>query len=385
MKTACEKRTLEFQRRMAAAGVDIAIIQDTDSVFYLSAFRDYLGMSFGRPTLMAAPATGACAIITPGLEAEMARKMTWIHDILEWSDGVDGEWRKCLLDVLKPGKRKKIGLEINKTHPLVSAFVREEFRDAEIVEISGILSDMRMIKTPDEIRLMRQAGQVSTAMCRGGKEAIAEGVPEYEIALAVIAAGSRKAAALLEQDEPGGLFSPMIHHLQPLQSGGPDLSMAHRRPTLRRLCRGESVYMCFCEMNNFKGVKLGFDRQYWVGETSDEEARLYEIAIKAQTAALGMIRPGVRAEDVHHAAARVYQEEGFGFCYRTGRSVGFSLIEKPELKSGDKTVLKPGMTFAVDGAVSVPGKAAARVGDSVVVTDKGFDFLTPFPKHLQAV
>jgi Xaa-Pro aminopeptidase len=138
-------------------------------------------------------------------------------------------------------------------------------------------------------------------------------------------------------------------------------------------------------MNNFKGVKLGFDRQYWVGEVPDEEARLYEIALKAQAAALHMIRPGAVAEDVHFAAAKVYQEEGFGLCYRTGRSVGFSLIEKPELKVGDQTVLQPGMTFAVDGAVSIPEKAAARVGDSIVVTDDGFDYLTPFPKDLQVL
>ena len=81
--------------------------------------------------------------------------------------------------------------------------------------------------------------------------------------------------------------------------------------------------MCFCEMNNFKGFKLGFDLQYWVGQVSKEEARLYEIAIGAQAAALNMIHPGVIAEDVHMAAARIYQDAGCGLCYRTGRSVGF--------------------------------------------------------------
>ena len=161
--------------------------------------------------------------------------------------------------------------------------------------------------------------------------------------------------------------------------------MVHRRPTVRRVKRGESVYMCFCEMNNFKGIKLGFDRQYWVGEVPDEEARLYEIALSAQAAALEMLRPGVIAEDVHMAAARVYEEAGFGFCYRTGRSVGYSLVEAPELKVGDRTPLKAGMTFAVDGAVSIPGKAAARVGDSILVTEEGYEYLTPYPKELQVV
>ena len=279
----------------------------------------------------------------------------------------------------------KIGIEKQKTHPVITEFLKKEYPDVEVVDISNILSDMRMVKTSEEIETMRQAGQVSVAMCRGGKEAIAEGVPEYEVALAVIAAGTRKAAEFLTDIGSERLFSPMIHNLQVLQSGGPDLSMVHRRPTVRRVKRGESVYMCFCEMNNFKGFKLGFDRQYWVGEVSKEEAKLYEIALKAQAAALDMIHPGVIAEDVHMAAARVYQEAGFGLCYRTGRSVGFSLIEKPELKIDDKTPLQTGMTFAVDGAVSIPEKTAARVGDSIVVTENGYDYLTPFPKNLQVL
>ena len=61
------------------------------------------------------------------------------------------------------------------------------------------------------------------------------------------------------------------------------------------------------------------------------------------------------------------------------------MIEKPELKIGDKTLLRSGMTFAVDGAVSIPEKAAARVGDSIVVTENGYDYLTPFPKDLQVL
>jgi len=385
MNKAFQKRTNVFQSRLVEAGVDVGIIFDADNIYYLSAFWGYLGMQFGRPTLLVIPNEEKCSIITPSLEAEMAHKMTWIEDIKEWSDGVDGEWRACLNTILKDKKKIKIGIEKQKTHPVITEFLKKEYPDIEVVDISNILSDMRMVKTPEEIETMHQAGQVSVAMCQGGKEAIAEGVPEYEVALAVIAAGTRKAAEFLTDVGSERLFSPMIHNLQVLQSGGPDLSMVHRRPTVRRVKRGESVYMCFCEMNNFKGFKLGFDRQYWVGQVSEEETRLYEIALKAQAAALNMIRPGVIAEDVHMAAARVYQEAGFGLCYRTGRSVGFSLIEKPELKLGDKTPLQAGMTFAVDGAAAIPEKAAARVGDSIVVTENGYDYLTPFPKNLQVL
>lgn len=385
MHSAFQKRTAEFQRRLADDRVEVALIYDPDNLYYLSAYWGFLGMQFGRPTLMVVPGSGDCAIITPGLEAEMARKLTWVADVQEWMDGTDGEWVTCLHRALDGKGKLRVGIEKYKLHPVILDCLKSEFQQHEFVDISPLLADMRMVKTPEEIEIMRQAGQVSIAMCQGGLEAIAEGVPEYEIALAVIAAGTRKAAEFMTDQGPERLFSPMIYNLQVLQSGGPDLSMVHRRPTLRRVQRGESVYMCFCEMNNFKGVKLGFDRQYWVGSVADEEAALYEITLNAQKAALDAIRPDVPAEAVHAAAAEVYREAGFGLCYRTGRAVGFSLIEQPELKAGDKTPLRAGMCFSVDAAVSIPEKSATRVGDSVVVTETGYDYLTPFPKELRVL
>jgi Xaa-Pro aminopeptidase len=174
----------------------------------------------------------------------------------------------------------------------------------------------------------------------------------------------------------------MIHNLQILQTG-PDLAMVHRRPTIRRIVNGDPVYMCFCPFTLFKQIKLGFDREYFVAKVSDEHARIYEITLKAQAAALEMIRPGVRAEEVHFASLEVYQSEGFGICYRTGRGVGHSYLERPEFKEGDRTILQAGMTFAVDGGITIEGEFGARVGDSIVVTDDGFEYLTPYPKELR--
>jgi Xaa-Pro aminopeptidase len=206
-------------------------------------------------------------------------------------------------------------------------------------------------------------------------------VPEYEVTLASIDAGTKKAAELIE---PGAseFDSPMIYNLQILQSGR-DTCMVHRRPTVRRLREGDPIYLCYCELARFRGYSLGFDREYFVRSATDEQTRLYELTLKAQGAALATMKPGAIAEDVHRAADAVYQDAGFSPTYRTGRGVGCSIIERPELKIGDRTPLQPGMTFAVDGGLTVPGSFGARVGDSVVVTETGFECLTPYPKQLR--
>ena len=197
-----------------------------------------------------------------------------------------------------------------------------------------------------------------------------------------MAAGTRKAAELLDRENASELYSPVIHNLQVLQSG-PDLSMVHRRPTRRRMQNGDPVYLCFCPFTLFKQIKLGFDRQYFVGQVSDRHAAIYATALEAQAAALETIRPGIPAEEVHRAALEVYQSAGFDICYRTGRGVGYSFLEQPEFKQGDKTLLQAGMTFAVDGGITIAEQFGARVGDSIVVTENGFEYLTPFPKNLK--
>ena len=62
-----------------------------------------------------------------------------------------------------------------------------------------------------------------------------------------------------------------------------------------------------------------------------------------------------------------------------------SYLEAPELKAGDRTLLRPGMTFAVDGGISIDGECAGRIGDSVVVTESGCDYLTDYPRELSVV
>jgi len=379
-------RTLELQRRLADRDVEAALLTDPDTIYYLSGYWGYLGIEFGRPTLLFVPRSGECAVITPAMEDEMSRTMTWIADVRPWSDGAAGEWRTPLRTLLERCGRGTLGIERWRTPALIGGYLNEEFGRLELTDVSPIMAEMRMIKSAEEIEIMRQAGQVAVAMAEAARSAIVEGVPEYEVALAVIAGGTRKAAELLSAGPPhqgaaARLFSPTIHNLQILQSGH-DTAMVHRRSTLRRLEKGDPIYLCFCGIANFKQYKLGFDREYFVGRVSDEQARIYESAVQAQTAALEAIRPGVAAEEVHGAADAVYREAGFASAYRTGRSIGCSNLESPELKSGERTLLAPGMTFAVDGGITLPGRFGARVGDSIVVTETGFECLTPYPREL---
>ncbi len=384
MSNIFEERTTKLQERMEEGKIDFIILTDPDSIYYVSGFCGDLGMDFGRPMMVVIPKTGPTTIITPELEALMVKAMVSIEDIQAWMDGVDGEWRRLLSNLFKGHKKLNIGIEWLKTPKLVSEWLLNELSNAEFIDVTGILGKMRVIKSPEEIEVARQAGQVAIAMADAAAGIIAEGVPEYEVALAVIAGGTRKAAEFLREDGLDLFYSPTIHNLQVINSGT-DTCICHRRNSVRRIQKGDPVYLCFCSIAQFKQFKLGFDREWFVGKVTEEHARIYEISIKAQKAGLDMIRPGVIAEDVHKEVNEVYRVNGLEAGYRSGRGIGYSFCENPEFKEGDNTPLEEGMTLCLDGGITIPGEFGARVGDSFVVTKTGHEILTPYPKDLDSL
>ncbi len=373
-------RTAALQRKMAANDIDMAIFTDESSIAYLAGFWGYLSVEFGRPSMLLVWPDKPPAIITPLMESEMVEAMTWVKDIHTWEDFGPNSWQNVLTAALGPNPTR-VGVEINLMPAIVRNWMDDALANAGVTDIAPILGEMRMIKSPEEIKVMKQAGAIAGDMMAAAEGALAAGVPEYEAALAVINAGTRKAAGFLTGKGWEAFVSPMIHNLQIMQSGK-DTSMVHRRASVKKLEKFDPVYFCFCNMAQFKLYKLGFDRMFFVEDVSDEAALVQQAALDAQQAAISAIKPGVTAESVAEAANVIYRDRGYETGYRTGRSIGMSYLEAPELKAGDKTILQPGMTFAVDGGISVDGALGGRIGDSIVVTDTGFDYLTDYRRDI---
>lgn len=374
------KRTRALQDRMKKEGIDVALFTDEASIAYLAGFWGYLSIEFGRPTFLLVRPDEEPAVVTPLMETEMVSRMTWISRINSWEDSGTRRWENVLLETI--GKvAGELWIEQQSIPTIVRNFLDRNYPAARLRDISPILGEMRMIKSPFEIDVMKQAGQVAGAMMTAAHGALKEGAPEYEAALAVINAGTRKAAGFLTDKGWEAFVSPLIHNLQIMQSGR-DTSMVHRRASVKKLMRGDPVYFCFCNMAQFKQYKLGFDRMFFVNEAGDEAIEVQQAAIDAQQAALKAVRAGVTAETVALAANDAYQAAGYSTSYRTGRSIGVAYLEAPELKTGDKTVLRAGMTFAVDGGISVDGKFGGRIGNSIVVTETGFEYLTDYPREV---
>ena len=373
-----EARQARLREKMDVANIDVAIITDDDNVYYLCGYYDYLHMDFGRPTLLVIERDGDTLLITPSIDLVMAEQSARVDRIAAWNDGAGEEWRAELPNVL----RGNVSIEPDHMPPVVRSYIDNKI-DA-VGSITRILSEMRMIKSDEELKLARHAGEVATAMMETGRDAIADGVMEYEVALSISAAGTRKAAELLRLHYADADMSPNTHFLQIMASGS-EVRKTHHRASTRVMRAGEPVFLCFCGMTNFHRFKLGFDRTFWIESINDPtQADIYKVAVESQAAALDALRPGVTAESVHAAYAKVIQKAGYDYPFRCGRATGFSYLEKPQLVTGDETILQPGMVLAVDGSVTT-ASFRAQVGDSFIINDTGYEQITVHPKNLDDV
>ena len=378
------KKNLENLRKsLQKNNIDIAIISDDDSLYYFTGYFDYLHMSFGRPTLLLVPKDSDSVLITPLIDVHLVSKNCPVDKIITWNDGVGDEWREHLPKYIK--KNLNIGIEKFKISTLVLNYISSLTEEKFLSNITPTLDSIRMIKTKEELKIAKSAGKVAEAMMNAGKEAIGDNVPEYEVALATSQAGTRKAAEILKSEFDDSNMSPLIHFLQ-IMASGRDLPKTHHRASTKIIREGDPVFLCFCGMTNFHKFKLGFDRTFWVKEIRDKsQIKTYETAVQSQKAALSVLGPGVKAEDVHAAYADAIQSAGYPYpTFRCGRATGFSMLEEPQLVSGNTTILQPGMVFAVDGSANEE-TFRAQVGDSFIITENGYDQITNFSKKIEDV
>ena len=372
----------KLRSKMNENDIELAVITDDDNLYYFTGYHDFLHMDFNRPTILLVPKDEQSILITPLLDVLLVPEDTPVDKIETWNDGIGEEWRECLPKII--GKYKKIFFERYKINATVSNYLAEIISGKIMGNITPIIDNIRMIKSDEELQIARHAGEVAMAMMDGAKSVIAHNVPEFEIALAQSEAGTRKAAELLKSHYPNSPnMSPNIHFLAAISSGK-DLPKTHHRASTKLVKKGDPIFCCYCGSTNFHRFKLGFDRVFWVEEIQQkEQIKAFEVAVKSQKAALDVLGPGVTAEEVHAAYADTVQSEGYPYpTFRCGRGTGFSFLEEPQLVVGNKTVLQPGMVFAVDGGASAKD-FRSQVGDSFIITEDGHEQITHHSKAIE--
>jgi len=342
------------------------LITSPSNLFYLSGFR--AEGSFGLVTQREA------RIFVPELLCEQAKETVRNFEVMGFRD-------KLLEKVgrfLAGEKIKRLGFEAGGVSLKRYKEMERTFRRVRLVPLDGLVEEMRIVKTEEEVVLIRKSAQICVAAFRFIKRRIRIGMKERIIACQLEYFMKKRKA-----EKPS--FDIIV------ASGG-NTAYPHYQTGEREIRPGDCllidmgcVYKGYCSdltRSLFLDIITHSHRE-GLRATSSFEFRgkykkIYEAVRKAQRAAIEKVRPGVKCSSIDSAARKVIARAGLGdyFIHRTGHGVGLDVHELPWVEGNSKQVLRPGMVLTIEPGVYIPGFGGVRIEDMVLVTKEGCEVLT---------
>ena len=227
---------------------------------------------------------------------------------------------------------------------------------------STVLRELRMVKDPDEIALLRLAAQAADRVVAQIAAGRLVGRTEADVAREV-------RARLIAQGHEAAHYA--------IVASGPNSASPHHDASDRVIQAGEPIVLDIG--GTLSGYGSDITRTLWVtgGDVTkgpDERFRhLFGVLHGAQVAATRAVRPGVACEAIDRAARAPIEAEGYGeaFFHRTGHGIGLEGHEDPYLVAGNDLPLQTGMAFSVEPGIYLPGVYGARIEDIVVCGEDG--------------
>jgi len=238
-------------------------------------------------------------------------------------------------------------------------------------DITPLIDGMRLIKSAEEIEILRRNGKISAEAVKQAILATRPGVFEYQIEAAAM-------HVILKSGAKGAAYPPIV-------GSGPNSCIWHYNENSRKVVGGDVVLMDFGADLDY--LCMDITRTWPVsGKFSPEQREVYQIVLAVQKACIEAYRPGVISEDVQKHVADVMKQKRINpreLRGGIGHYVGMCVHDV-----GPRGVpLKMGMVFAIEPALYYPDKnIGIRIEDTVLITKDGCEVLTKgVPKELEEI
>lgn len=362
------KKYESIQKFLQQNEVELAFISTPDNVFYVSGFSSNPHERvLGVVVFKNAPPF----VICPLMEVPDVLATGWPFEAIGYEDTEDA-WA-----ILSDEIHQRIGtpssIAIEKSHVTVNRMeiMDKLFSSATFSQVDDLLQQMRVIKSEDECKNLRKAAELADYAIEVGCNAIAEGRTELEVLMAVEFELKKKGVQKMSFDT--------------IVLSGPKTASPHGVPGDRKIQRGDFILFDLGIVYN--GYCSDITRTVAFGEPTVAMRKIYETVRKGQQAAVDLVRPGVTARELDHAARSIITEAGYGdyFTHRLGHGLGISVHEYPSITGTSDFVLEEGMVFTIEPGIYDPEITGVRIEDDILVTQNGSEVLTMFPKELKII
>jgi Xaa-Pro dipeptidase len=361
------ERCLRAKKIMDEKGIDAICLFPSADMYYLTGFWT---APLERLLLCIISQKDNPLLIVPKLYAGQVKAESWISSVRIWTEKI--KLAKQLKKIFREFQLLTGNIAVHDSLPLINfRLFQETAPKAKFTSTSVILSQMRMRKSENEIRLMEKAAKLSDIALEAAAPELRGGKREFELA-------ARLEYEMRVRGSEGTAFETIV-------GSGPNGAFPHHTSSNRKISEGD--FVVFDLGATYGRYCSDFTRTLVVKRLDSKMGRIYNVVRKAHEEATNAVRPGVTVGAIDHVARRVITKSGYGkyLVHRTGHGVGLEVHESPYIREGDKTRLEQGMTFSIEPGLYVPGKLGIRIEDVVVVTKNGCRPLTKYPTELTVV
>ncbi|MBS3794471.1 MAG: aminopeptidase P family protein [Candidatus Thorarchaeota archaeon] len=259
----------------------------------------------------------------------------------------------------------------------------EEATGLKFEILSDIVMDMRVVKEPAEIELMRESAKWASRAHHYLQEYTEVGKNEIDVTIRASSDASDDMVNALGDDYHPTGFS--MFPATALYRGQIGANSYFPHALSRGLTFSDGDTLVTGATSDVYGIQSELERTMFMGEPNSNQRKLFDAATAAQSAALSAAGPGVKCADVDKAARKALKEHGVFELARhhTGHGLGLEGHERPFLDIGSKEEMEPGMIFSCEPGVYAKGVGGFRHSDTFVVTEAGIDILTEYPLDVE--
>ena len=384
-----EERIENVRKILVKKKLDALYLTNGTSFFYLTG---YSCIPTERPAALIIPAEGEITFMGPLLEINhIPLKTRLIKNIKTYPD-YPGEKHPidhfvAFLEELKLD-RKKIGIDNPAGASGIWGYrgppIKKKLPRTKFVNAKDVVPNMRLIKSREEIELMKESAKWANLAHTLLQEYTEPGLWDIDVALS-----ASYEASMIMKKTLGPDYEP-LRGFRPTGAGfrgqvGSMSAIPHSMSIKRMIMDGDVVVTGAGA--DVGGYSSELERTMIVGKPTVKQKRYFGVMVEAQRAALEAFGPGRKCAEVDKAATKVILKAGYGELLRhhTGHGLGLEGHEPPWLDVGDNTVMKPGMIFSCEPGIYEAGFAGFRHSDTVVITEDGAEVITYYPRDLDSL
>lgn len=356
-----------LQHWLTEEAIDACLITNPENVAY---FSGYVSEPHERVLALAVFQEAEPFLFVPGLEIEDVKGGDWSHPVYGYSD-IENPW-EIITSQLK-NRASLSNLAVEKGHMTVERYeiLQSLLPDSAFANAEEKIQMIRLIKTPEELQILKEAALLADYAVEVGVSEIAEGKTEAEIVAKIEFEMKKKGVTAMS-------FDTMV-------LTGKNGALPHGTPGDTKIQKGDLVLFDLGVVH--KGYCSDITRTVAFGDISAEQEKIYQTVLEAQEAAVAAVQAGKTAKDIDLTARNIIAEAGYGdyFPHRLGHGLGASVHEFPSITETNEMPLQTNMVFTIEPGIYVPEVAGVRIEDDIVVTENGCTVLTEYPKGLQVI